>query len=267
MTGSPTINDNAERRVLKNLHDLDSGSVSVNDNFIGLEFESGGHVYKVVNVGGLGQITAAELDTLIAAGNVLAPRRTQRRRGGRFARSRISATPTGARAAGGGGGTTLDKATNADVDAVSVEADNATSDDAKYTTVRKVYRAVFRIVKHASTGVRGIVHLARNTDIDAAFGTLNTVRALTPHSGERLIRRIFTPARATKLDGVEANSTADQTPAEIVAGVTADLGQRGLADSGQRRHSPRRAPIRSRRRAPGSASCWQRTGPSSPNGC
>ena len=69
----------------------------------------------------------------------------------------------------GGGGVTLTKASDADVD--------AETDDSDYMTVAKVFRAIARKVKAATATVSGIVELATNSEVDA--GT-DTVRAVTP---------------------------------------------------------------------------------------
>ena len=78
----------------------------------------------------------------------------------------------------------LQKATNTDVD-------NET-DDSKYTTVMKVYRAIDRRVKNASQTVRGIVLLARNDDID---NETDLTRIPTLAGAIRLWRRLRTELR------------------------------------------------------------------------
>ena len=65
--------------------------------------------------------------------------------------------------------TVPDKASNADVD--------AETDDSDYTTVAKVFRAIGRKVKDASTTVKGILEIATDSEVDT--GT-DTERAVTP---------------------------------------------------------------------------------------
>ena len=77
------------------------------------------------------------------------------------------------------------KATNTDVD--------AETDDARFTTVAKVFRAIARKVRHASTTVRGIVLLARNADVDAT--ETDTGRVLQVSSAKRLVERLAPAAR------------------------------------------------------------------------
>lgn len=86
------------------------------------------------------------------------------------------------------------KATNADVD--------AETDDTKYTTVAKVFRAIARKVKNASMTVRGIVLMARNVDVDAT--ETEPSRALDVTKGKRLIERIV-PAWAREENAPEAD--------------------------------------------------------------
>ncbi len=108
------------------------------------------------------------------------------------------------------------KASNADVD--------GESNDSGYTTVAKVFRAIARKVKSASATVRGIVLLARNTDVDAT--ETDTSRVLTVASGKRLIARVaavFTPSKANLYAAVKEiivhsgspGATADDTDNEI----------------------------------------------------
>ena len=65
---------------------------------------------------------------------------------------------------------------------------DAESSDTAYTTVLKVFRAIARKVKNASTTVRGIVIMARNADVDASES--DTTRALDVAKGKRLIERL-----------------------------------------------------------------------------
>lgn len=78
------------------------------------------------------------------------------------------------------GGVSLAKATNADVD--------AETDDTKYVTVLKVFRAIARKAKNASATVRGIVLLARNEDVDAT--ETDTGRVPDVAHAKRLIERL-----------------------------------------------------------------------------
>ncbi len=72
------------------------------------------------------------------------------------------------------------KASNADVD--------AETDDSDYTTVAKVFRAIARKVKNASTTVRGIVLLARNEDVDST--ETDTARIPDVARVKRMINRL-----------------------------------------------------------------------------
>jgi len=98
-----------------------------------------------------------------------------------------------------GGGTSLTKASNADVD--------RESDDSDYMTVAKTFRAIARKVKSASTTVRGLVLLARNADVDAT--ETDTSRVLTVASGKRLIARVA-PGAGTGMDGAAAPVRIEQ---------------------------------------------------------
>ncbi len=73
-----------------------------------------------------------------------------------------------------------EKASNADVD--------AETDDSDYTTVAKVFRAIARKVKNASTTVRGIVLLARNEDVDST--ETDTARIPDVARVKRMINRL-----------------------------------------------------------------------------
>ena len=74
------------------------------------------------------------------------------------------------------------KASQADVD--------GEVDDDDFVTVAKVFRAIARKVRNASTTVRGMVLLARNADVDSS--ETDTSRVLTVASAKRLIARIGT---------------------------------------------------------------------------
>ena len=73
--------------------------------------------------------------------------------------------------------------------ASQADIDDETDDD-DFTTTAKVFRAIARKVKNASTTIRGIVLLARNEDVDAS--ETDTSRVLTVASAKRLIARIGT---------------------------------------------------------------------------
>lgn len=74
----------------------------------------------------------------------------------------------------------LAKARNEDVD--------AETDDERYMTVAKTFRAIARKVKNASTTVRGVVLLARNEDVDATES--DTSRVGTIAAIKRLLDRL-----------------------------------------------------------------------------
>ena len=100
------------------------------------------------------------------------------------------------------------KASNADVD--------DETDDSDYTTVLKVFRAIARKVKNASTTVRGIVFMARNADVDAT--ETDTTRALSVATGKRLIARvagILARDETTDLTGTMTKLTVRGTAASI----------------------------------------------------
>ena len=88
----------------------------------------------------------------------------------------------------------LDKASNADVD--------AETDDADYMTVAKVFRAIGRRVKNASTSVRGIVQLARNEDVDST--ETDTTRVPDVARVKRMINRLKFDGHWTSLTGTPA---------------------------------------------------------------
>lgn len=100
---------------------------------------------------------------------------------------------------GGTSGTSIDKASNADVDAIAstgtaLSTDLAagnTQDDEDYLTVRKFLRALQRVLKNGSTTQRGAVLLARNADVDSTL--TDPTRVLTVASAIRLIQRIASP--------------------------------------------------------------------------
>ena len=91
-----------------------------------------------------------------------------------------------------------DAASNADVD--------AESDDDDYVTVLKVFRAIARKVRNASTTVRGIVLLARNEDVDAT--ETDTSRVPDVSKVTRLITRLL-PTAAT-LGRIPASSPGNR---------------------------------------------------------
>lgn len=64
-------------------------------------------------------------------------------------------------------GAAINKATNADID--------GETEDSRYTTTAKVFRAISRKVKNATATVRGIVLLARNEDVDLTETDLDRV--------------------------------------------------------------------------------------------
>ena len=86
------------------------------------------------------------------------------------------------------------KASDADVD--------AETDDTDYMTVAKVFRAIGRKVKNASTSVRGIVQLARNEDVDAS--ETDTTRVPDVARVKRMINRLKFDGRWTSLTGTPA---------------------------------------------------------------
>ena len=116
-----------------------------------------------------------------------------------------------------------DKASNADIDA---ETDNS-----DYVSVLGVFRAIARKVKNASTTVRGIVLIARNTDVDAT--ETDTSRVPDVAKVKRLVARIapvFMPTQANIYAAVKAifehNSavTPDDTDHELDITTTAGGG-------------------------------------------
>ena len=89
-----------------------------------------------------------------------------------------------------------DKATVAALNAVdstdtdlSTDLDAAnTADDDGFLTVRRTLRLLQRLIKTASTTLRGVVLIARNTDVDSTL--TDTSRVLTVAQGLRLIQRV-----------------------------------------------------------------------------
>ena len=90
-----------------------------------------------------------------------------------------------------------DKASNADVD--------GETDDSDYTTVAKVFRAIARKVKNATTTVRGIVELASNTELDSAT---DTERVASVYGVKRMIDKfgLRTKSVQSKTDNYTATS-------------------------------------------------------------
>ena len=82
--------------------------------------------------------------------------------------------------------------TDADLDALSAVA-QAGLDDEKFTTVRKVVRLLARVLKTASTTLRGVVLLARNEDLDAS--ETDTSRVPTVAGVKRLLARLIPSGR------------------------------------------------------------------------
>ena len=78
-------------------------------------------------------------------------------------------------------------ATNGDLDGIQATA-QAALDDADYLTVRKMVRALQRVIKTASTTLRGVVLLARAEDV--ASSETDTSRVLTVARGKDLIHRV-----------------------------------------------------------------------------
>ena len=136
----------------------------------------------------------------------------------------------------GGATGAIAKATNAFVDAVTATgttlagiAASARSslDDAAYMTARKTARMLDRVVKAASTTVRGVVLLARNEDVDATetdttrvpdvarskrlANRLIATHAATPHgggSGGGVLTPVLVPASASAISfGIQGQST------------------------------------------------------------
>ena len=103
------------------------------------------------------------------------------------------------------------KATNADVD--------GETNDADFMTVAKTFRAIARRVKNASTTIRGIVLLARNEDVDAS--ATDTTRVPDVARVERMVRRIaITAGGRGKLVAVE-DSINPATLQQRIAGEQA----------------------------------------------
>ena len=77
------------------------------------------------------------------------------------------------------------KALNTDID--------GEADDTKFTTTAKVFRAIARKVRNASTVTFGIVRLARNEDVDSSETDLS--RVPTVSAAIRLVRRLLAAIR------------------------------------------------------------------------
>ncbi|MCY3730053.1 MAG: hypothetical protein OXF98_01820, partial [Rhodospirillaceae bacterium] len=100
--------------------------------------------------------------------------------------------------AAGSGGT---KATTTDADTVGQTGtalstsltSRSTLDDAKFMTLRMVMRVLQRVLKTASTTLRGVVLLARNADVDAT--ETDPSRVLQVTTAKRLIERLAPAAR------------------------------------------------------------------------
>lgn len=96
-----------------------------------------------------------------------------------------------------GGGTSVSKATNAEVDAVdSTDTELSTDltagndeEDNNFLTIRKALRLLQRVLKKASTTLRGTVLLARNVDVDDT--ETDTTRVPTVAAAKRLVQRLL----------------------------------------------------------------------------
>ena len=107
-------------------------------------------------------------------------------------------------------GTSLSKASNTDVD--------TETDDAKYMTVAKVFRAIARKVKNASVTVRGIVLLARDEDV--ATTETDTSRVLTVAAAKTLIGRLTSGGSGLdKASNTDVDTETDDTKYMTVAKV------------------------------------------------
>lgn len=114
------------------------------------------------------------------------------------------------------------KAVNTDIDAIDATdtaistslANQSSLDDGDYVTVRKLVRALARVVKTASTTIRGMVLLARNEDVDAT--ATDTSRVVTVASAIRLFNRLKTPLLPKSGGTMTGKITLDGPP-------TADL--------------------------------------------
>jgi len=126
------------------------------------------------------------------------------------------------------------KATTSDADSVAQTGTALSAsltsrsglNDVKYMSLRMTLRVLQRVLKTASTTVRGAVLLARNADVDSS--ETDTSRVLTVASAKRLIARVapatsFTPTKANLYAAVKEilvhsgspGATADDTNSEI----------------------------------------------------
>ena len=105
------------------------------------------------------------------------------------------------------------KATNNDVD--------TETDDTKYVTVLKVFRAIARKVRNATSTVRGIVLIARNEDVEATETDLTRV----PDVGrtKRLIERLVQPLFQRLFRGNIADASSEQIPGDITIQNSANV--------------------------------------------
>lgn len=81
------------------------------------------------------------------------------------------------------------KADDAEVD--------AETDDVKFVSVLKVFRAIGRKVKDATEAIRGIILLARDEDVDAA--ETDTSRVPTVAKAKRLFTRLFPASERARI--------------------------------------------------------------------
>ena len=103
------------------------------------------------------------------------------------------------------GGTTLQKATDSDVD--------AETNDTKYVTVANIYRAIARKVRAATKTVAGILEIATNAELDA--GT-DDAKAVTPAG----LRRVTGPeASAAEIQAGTESAVRRMSPADLKAAV------------------------------------------------
>ena len=109
---------------------------------------------------------------------------------------------------------TASKATDADVD--------AEINDAKYVTIAKIFRAIKRKVKFASSTVRGIVILARDVDVDST--ETDTARVPTVARAKRLINRLIPAAAVLRIPAAD--------PGNSKVWKTSDTGTPGWRDAG-----------------------------------
>lgn len=138
-------------------------------------------------------------------------------------------------------GSSIAKATNAIVDAVTAtgttlagiaSAARAALDDVAYMTARKTARMLDRVVKPASTTIRGVVLLARTQDLDAR--ETDTSRVPTVAGTEVVVNRLvkMNPAEAAtqtaekiEVNGVIYSLPTGSPPAQtehIRAGISVD---------------------------------------------